>query len=90
MCRIYHCLFQLVEGSLVYSRLLPLKVCFKHRGERGRYSLDSFKKLLVKSTQPDKFSNFMEGGRRKSCSNDLDLLRIHVYSIFPDDVSAKN
>ena len=89
MCRIDHCLLQRVECSLVYSCLLPLKVCFNHRGQRGRHSLESFDKLLVKSTQPDKLSNLMNSRWRRRTSNDLDLFSVHVYSIFIDDVSAK-
>ena len=68
---------------------LPLEVCFEHRGQRGRNSLESFDKLLVKCTQPDNPSNFMKGGWRRPISNDLDLLGIHVYSVIIDDVSAK-
>ena len=51
--------------------------------------MESFDKLLVKSTQPDKVSNFLGGGRSRPASNDLELFRVHVYSIFIDDVSAK-
>ena len=83
-----HCLFQLVEGSLVYSCSIPLEACFKHRSQRGRYSPKSFNKLLVKSAQTDRLSNLMNRGRRRPTSNALDLLGTHVYSIFIGDVSA--
>ena len=89
MWRIDHCLLQLVKGSLVYSCPLPLEVCLHHCGQRGRYTLEFFDKLLVKSTQPDKLSNFMNGGWRRPTSNDLELFGVDVYSIFIDDVSAK-
>ena len=45
--------------------------------------------MLVKSTQRDNLSNFMDGGWRRPTSNDLPLFEVHVYSIFIDDVSAK-
>ena len=64
----------------MYSCPLPLEVCFKHRGQRGGYSLKSFKKLLVKSAPRDKLSNFMDGGQRRPTSNDVDFFRIDVYS----------
>ena len=89
MCRIDHCLLQLVKGTLVHSCAIPLDVCFKHCGHRCRYGLKSFDKLLVNSTQPDKLSNFMDGGRRRPTSNDVDLFGVHVCCIFIDDVSAK-
>ena len=89
MCRIDHWLLQLVEGSLVHSRPRSRNVCFKHRGQRGRYSLESFDKLLVKPTQPNKLSNIMDGGGSRANSNDLDRFGVHVYSIFIEDVSAK-
>ena len=78
-----------VEGSLVSSVPLPLEVCFKHRGQRGHHSLESFNKLLVKSKQPNKLSNFKNGGWRRPISKDLDLFGVHVYSISIDGVSAK-
>ena len=68
---------------------LPLGVCLKHCGQRGCDSLESFDKLLVICTQPDKLSKFMNGGWRKPTSNDLDFLGVHVYSMFIVDVSAK-
>ena len=73
----------------MHSCPLPLKMCLKHRGQRGCDSLDSFDKLLVKSTQSDKLSNLMNRGGRRPTSNDLDLFKVHVYSIIIDDVSAK-
>ena len=88
MCLIDHCLLQLIGGSLLYSCPLPLEVCLKHRGQRGRHSLDSFDKMLVTSTQPDKLLNFINGGWQRPTSNDLHY-GVHVYSIFIDDVSAK-
>ena len=89
MCRIDHCLFQLAEGSLVSGCALRIKVCSKHRAQRGGYSLKSFDTLLVKSTQPNKPSNFMDGGRRRPTSNYIDLFGVRVYSIFIDAVSPK-
>ena len=71
------------------SCLFALEICLKHRGQRGCDSLEPFEKLLVKSTQPGKFSNFMNRGGRRPTSNILDLFGLHVYSIFIDDVSAK-
>ena len=68
---------------------LPVQICLKHRGQRGCNSLEPLDKLLVKSTQPDKLSKFMNRGGRRPTSNDLDLFEVHVYSIFIDDVSAK-
>ena len=89
MCRIDHCLLQLVEGGLMYRCPLPFAICSQHRGWRSRHSLESFDKLLVKSTQPDKLSNFMDVGRQRPTLNDLDLFRVPVYSIFIDHVSAE-
>ena len=51
--------------------------------------MESFDELLVKSTQPDKLSNFMNRGGRRPTLNDLDLFGVDVYLIFIDDVSAK-
>ena len=73
----------------MHSCPLPLKICLKHRARRGCNSLEPFNKLLVKSTQPDKLSNFILSGGRRPTSNDLDLFGVHVYSIFMDDESAK-
>ena len=73
----------------MYSCPLPLPVCLKHCGQRGCFSLEPFDKLLVKSTQSDELSNFMNRSRRRPTSNDLDLFRVHVYSIFVDDVSTE-
>ena len=89
MCRIDHCLLQLVEGSLMYGCPLPLEVCLKHCGQRGCNSWEPFDKLLVKSTQPDELSNFMNRSRRRPTSNDLFLFGVHMYSIFVHDVSAE-
>ena len=66
----------------------PLEVCLKHHGQTGCNSLEPFDKLLVKSTQSNELSNFMNRSWRRSTSNDLDLFRVHVYSIFVDDVST--
>ena len=65
MCRLDHWLLQLVKSSLMYDCRLRFEICFKHRGKRSCYSPESFDKLLVKSTQPDKMTNFMDGGRRR-------------------------
>ena len=89
MCRIDHRLLQLVEGSLMDGCPFPLKVCLKDRGQRGCGSLDPFDKLLVKSTQSNELSNFMNRSWRRPTSNDLDLFGVHVYSIFVDDVSTE-
>ena len=89
MCRTDHCLLQLVKCSLMHGCPLPFEICFKHCVERSRYSLEFFDKLLVKSTQPHKLSNFMDGGQSRPTLNDLDLFEVYVYSIFIDDVSAK-
>ena len=88
MCRIDHCLLQLVEGSLMHSCPLPLKICLNHRGRRGCNSLEPFDKLLTKFIQPDKLSNFMNRGRQRPTLNDHDLFGFHVYSVSLDDVSA--
>ena len=89
MCRIDHRLLQLVEGSLMDGCRFPLEVCLKHRGQRGCSSLEPFDKLLVKSTQSNELSNFMNRSWRRPTSNDLDLFGVHVYSIFVDDVSTE-
>ena len=73
----------------MHSCTLPLEICFKHCGQRGCDSLHPFDKLLVKSTQPNQLSNFMNRGRQRPTSNDLDLFRVHVYSVSIDDVSAE-
>ena len=73
----------------MHGCLLPFKFCFKPRGEGSGYVLESFDKLLIKSTQPDKLSNLMDRGWRRPTSNNFDLFRVHVYCIFIDDVSAK-
>ena len=88
MCRIDHCLLQPVQGSLVHSCPLPLQIRFKDCSQRGCDSLESCDKLLVKSTQPDEMSNFMNVGWRKPTSNDLDLFGVHAYSFFIDAVST--
>ena len=90
MCRTDHCLLQLVEGSSKRGCPLPTEMCFKHGSEESRYRLEPFNKLLLKSRQPDKLSNFMDCGRRRPTSNDLDLFGVDVYSIFIDDASAKS
>ena len=89
MCRIDHRLLQLVEGSLMDSCPFPLEVCLKHRGQRGCDRLEPFDKLLVKCTQSNELSNFMNRSWRRPTSNDLDLFGVHVYSIFVDDVSTE-
>ena len=89
MCRIDHRLSQLVEGSLMDGCPFPLEVCLKHRGQRGCDSLERFDKLLVKSTQSNELSNFMNRSWRRPTSNDVDLFGVHVYSIFVDDVSTE-
>ena len=73
----------------MYGCPLPLKVCLKHCGQRACNSLEAFNKLLVKSTQPDELSNFMNRSRRRPTSNDLDFFGVHVYSISVDDVSTE-
>ena len=89
MCRTDHRLLQLVEGSLVDGCLFPLEVCLKHCSQRGCDSLEPFDKLLVKSTQSNELSNFMNRSWRRPTSNDLDLFGVHVYSILVDDVSTE-
>ena len=73
----------------MHSCPLPLEICLKHRGQRGCDSLEPFDKLLVKSTQPDELSNFMNHSRRRATWNDLNLFGVHVYSVSVDDVSAE-
>ena len=73
----------------MYGCPLPLEVCLKHCGQRGCNSLEPFDKLLVKYTQSDEMSNFMNRSRRRPTSNDLDLFGVHVYSISVDDVSTE-
>ena len=89
MCRMDHCLLQLVEGSLMHSSPLSFEICFEHRGARSSYNLESFDKLLVQSTETDKLSNFMDGGLSRPTLNSLDVSGVHVYSILINDVSAK-
>ena len=73
----------------MYSCPFPLEVCLKHRGQRGCDSLEPFDKLLVKSTQSNEMSNFMNRSWRRPTSNDLDVFGVHVYSIFVDDVCTE-
>ena len=73
----------------MYSCPLPLKVCLKHCGQRGCDSLEPFHKVLVKSTQCDGLSNFVNRSRRRPTSIHLDLFGLHVYSFFVDDVSTE-
>ena len=73
----------------MYGCPLPLKVCLKHRGQRGCDSLEPLDKLLVKSTQSNELSNFMNRSWQRPTSNDLDLFGVHVYSILVDDVSTE-
>ena len=73
----------------MYSCPLPLDVCLKQCGQRGCESLEPFDKLLVKSTQSNELSNFMNRSWRRPTSNDLDLFRVHVYCIFVNDVSTE-
>ena len=73
----------------MHGCLLPFEICFKHRGKRSRYSLESLDTLLVKLTHPVKLLKFMDGGRCRPTSICRDLFGVHVYSIFIDDVSAK-
>ena len=89
MCRIDLRLLQLVEGSLMDGCPFPLESCPKHCGQRGCDSLEPFGKLLVRSTQSNELSNFMNCSWRRPTSNDLDLFGFHVYSIFVDDVSTE-
>ena len=89
MCPIDHRPLQLVEESLMDGCPFPLEVCLKHRCQRGRNSSEAFDKLLVKSTQSNELSNFMNRSWRRPTSNDLDLFGVHVYSIFVDDVSTE-
>ena len=56
---------------------------------KGCDSLEPFDKLLVKSTQSNELLNFMNRSWRRPTSNNLDLFRVHVYSIFDDDVSTQ-
>ena len=65
------------------------KICLKHRGQRGCDTLEPLDKLLGKTTQPDKLSNFMNRGGRRPTSNDLDLFGVHVYCVSIDDVAAE-
>ena len=67
----------------------PLKVCLNHCGQRGCESFEPFDNLRSKSTQSNELSNFMNRSPRRPTSNDLDLLGVHVYSIFVDDVSTE-
>ena len=67
---------------------LPLEVCLKSRGQRGCDSLEPFDKLLVKSTQSNELSNFLNRSWRRPTSNELDLFGVRVYSICVDDVSV--
>ena len=89
MCRIDRRLLQLVEKNLMYSCPLPLEISLKNCGQRGCDRLEPFDKLLVKCTQFDELSNFMNRSRRRPTSNDLDLFGVHVYCIFVDDVSTE-
>ena len=89
MCCIHHRPLQLVEGSLTDGCPFPLEVCFQHRSRRGCNSLEPFDKLLVKYTQSNELSNFMNRSWRRPTSNDLDLFGVHVYSIFVDDVPTE-
>ena len=73
----------------MYGCPFPLEVCLKHCGHRGCDSLEPFDKLLIKSTQSNDLSIFMNRSRRRPTSNDLDVFGVHVYSIFVDDVSAE-
>ena len=73
----------------MYGCSLPLEVCLKHCGQRSCDSLQPLDKLLVKSTQSNELSNFMNGSRRRPTSNDLDVFGVHVYSISVDDVSTE-
>ena len=89
MCRADHRLLQLVEGSLVDGCPFLLEVCLKHCSQKGCDSLEPFDKLLVKSTQSNELSNFMDRSWWRPASNDLDLFGVHVYSFLVDDVSAE-
>ena len=73
----------------MYGCPFPLEVCLKHRGQRGCNSLEPLDKLLVKSTQWNELSNFMNRSWRRPTSNHFDLFGVHVYSIFVDDVSTE-
>ena len=58
----------------MYGCPVSLEVCVKHCGQRRSDSLEPFDKLLVKSTQPDELSNFMNGSWRRPFSNEFHLL----------------
>ena len=73
----------------MYGCPFPLKVSLTHRGQRGCNSLELFDKLLVKSTQSNELSNFMNHSWRRPTSNDVNLFGVHVYSIFVDDVCTE-
>ena len=66
-----------------------LELCLKHRSQRGCDSLEPFDKLLLKSTQSNELSNFMNRSWRRPTLYDRDLFGVHVYSIFVDDVSTE-
>ena len=51
--------------------------------------MEPFDKLLLKSTQSNELSNFMNRSWRRPTSRELDLFGVHVYSIFVDDVSTE-
>ena len=76
--------------SLVHGCPLPFEVCLEHNGEKSCHCLESFDKLLAKSTETNKMSKFMSGGQSRPTSDDLDLLRVRVYSVLINDVSAKS
>ena len=73
----------------MYGCPFPLELCLKHRGQGGCDSLEPCNKLLVKSPNSNDLSNFMNCSWRRPTSNDLDLLEVHVYFIFVDDVSIE-
>ena len=73
----------------MYGCPLPFEVQLEHSGESSCYSLESFHKLLVESTEAHKLSNFMDGHWSRPPSDYLDLIGVHVYCISNDDVSAK-
>ena len=74
---------------MMYGCPFPLEVCLKHRGQRGCDSLEPYDKLLVKFTQFNELSNFMNRSWWRPTSKDLDLFGVHVYFIFVDDVSTE-
>ena len=89
MCRACHGFLQLFKGCLVKCRSLLFEVCFENIGERCRYRLEAFKKLMIKPTETSETPNFMDFGWSGPPSDGLNLPEVHVHPVLVNYIPKK-